>query len=860
MQTANKDTSNIKILVVEDSATQSAQLRHLLEAKGYEVAVAGNGRDALEIARNDKPSLIITDVVMPEMNGYDLCKTIKNDDELKDLPVVLVTALSGPDDIFRGLECGADNFVKKPYEEKYLLSRIDNVLSNISLRSTDNLQMGVEVTLGDRRHFITAQRQQILDLLISTSEEAMRLNEGLTRSNLTLNGLYRMADGLNRAVTEADVCTVALEQAVALSGVEGGWIYLRDDNGDFRLAASRSLPEHLADPGKLDGDCLCKREWATDEHDQVAKTTTCSRVSVSDVGHGRSCCHATIPLQLAGRVGGIMNLIDGNRESFSADELKTLSVVGAQIGAALERAHLREHMGKMVLERTFALTAEIEDRKTAQEAQAQLTAILDATTDLVSIVDQQGTTLYLNRGGRRMLGLPETGTLSSLSVANAHPEWARAQLLAEGLPSALRNGSWSGETALLDSVGKEIPVSEVILSHAGRDGEGVRFSTTARDITESILAKETIQTQLDRLGALRSIDIAITSGMDLRVALNILLDEVTGRLGVDAAQVLVLNSDLNVLEHVVDRGFSARVVEKSVHLGEGMAGRAALERRTLRCANLMVEPAFTRQSLAEREKLVAYYVVPLVAHGQTEGVLEVFHREALDPDQEWIDFLEALAGQAAIAISVAQLFEKLQRSNIELTLAYDATIEGWSLAMDLRDKETEGHTQRVTEVSILLARRMGLSEADIVHIRRGALLHDIGKMGVPDNVLLKPGPLTDEEWVLMRKHPEHAYGMLLPIRYLKAAIDIPYCHHEKWDGSGYPRGLKGAQIPIAARLFALVDVWDALRSDRPYRKALPEETVLEELRKGAGTHFDPDALAAFLELVGELDPPGYAGK
>jgi HD-GYP domain-containing protein (c-di-GMP phosphodiesterase class II) len=240
--------------------------------------------------------------------------------------------------------------------------------------------------------------------------------------------------------------------------------------------------------------------------------------------------------------------------------------------------------------------------------------------------------------------------------------------------------------------------------------------------------------------------------------------------------------------------------------------------------------------------------VPLIAKGQVQGVLEVFHRQSLRPDQEWMEFFETLGGQAAIAIDNAALFNSLQRTNIDLTLAYDATIEGWSHALDLRDKETEGHTQRVTEMTVRLAQAMNIPDDEIVHIRRGALLHDIGKMGIPDGILLKPGPLTDDEWVVMRKHPVYAYEMLSPIQYLGPALEIPYCHHEKWDGSGYPRGLLGGQIPLSARIFAIVDVWDALRSDRPYRTAWPEEKVREHVRSLSGTHFDPKVVAAFLQI------------
>ena len=195
--------------------------------------------------------------------------------------------------------------------------------------------------------------------------------------------------------------------------------------------------------------------------------------------------------------------------------------------------------------------------------------------------------------------------------------------------------------------------------------------------------------------------------------------------------------------------------------------------------------------------------MPLIAKGEVKGVLEVFHRASLPRNPEWMDFLATLAGQAAITIDQTQLFDDLQRANFELIIAYDATIEGWARAMDLRDKETESHTRRVTEMTISLAKAMGIKDNEILHIRRGALLHDIGKMGVPDNILLKEGKLTEEEWGLMRRHPQFAYEMLQPIKYLRQSLDIPYCHHEKWDGTGYPRGLNGEQIPFAARIFAV---------------------------------------------------------
>jgi PAS domain S-box-containing protein/putative nucleotidyltransferase with HDIG domain len=193
--------------------------------------------------------------------------------------------------------------------------------------------------------------------------------------------------------------------------------------------------------------------------------------------------------------------------------------------------------------------------------------------------------------------------------------------------------------------------------------------------------------------------------------------------------------------------------------------------------------------------------------------------------------------------------EALQKAHTDLQEAYDKTIEGWVVALDLRDRETEGHTKRVTEMTVKLARILGCTDEEIVHIRRGALLHDIGKMGIPDEILQKPGPLTDDEWVIMRRHPQYAYQMLSPISYLKQALIIPYYHHERWDGSGYPHKLRGEDIPLFARFFSVVDVWDALSSDRPYRKGMPQKDVTEYLQKEAGRLFDKSIVEIFIPLI-----------
>ena len=373
---------------------------------------------------------------------------------------------------------------------------------------------------------------------------------------------------------------------------------------------------------------------------------------------------------------------------------------------------------------------------------------------------------------------------------------------------------------------------------------------TAVAIQNARLFAET-ERRLHHVQALRQVDVAIASGLELRAILNVLLEQTQGQLGVDAGAVLLLNPHTQRLEHAGSRGFRTRLIEKprSLMFG-GYLERVLRDRQRLAFPDLTRSPAPPDQvDLITAEGFAAHVALPLVFRGSVKGVLEVYHRSPLNPNDEWMEYLEALAGQAGLAVDNLELLGQLQRSNAELMQAYDATIEGWSRALDLRDRETEGHSQRVTTMTTDLAQAIGISAADLIHIRRGALLHDIGKMGVPDSILLKAGPLDPVELASMRRHPDLALEMLSPIAFLKPALDIPYCHHERWDGTGYPRGLKGEQIPLAARLFAVVDAWDALCSDRPYRLAWPAEDVRRHILQEAGHQFDPQVVAAFLAYL-----------
>jgi PAS domain S-box-containing protein len=518
---------------------------------------------------------------------------------------------------------------------------------------------------------------------------------------------------------------------------------------------------------------------------------------------------------------------------------------------AWSNTFLRDLEGRIVA--VASLGEDITERQWAEqmlrESEALNRAIVDTAADAIITIDDQSVIQSFNAAAVQMYGY-ETAEIVGRAMHLLMPEDRQHHY--EEYVALFQNAPEPGGLKIRrEGIGRRKDGTLFPLEFAAsaiQTQDTRLYTAILRDVTERQQAQSIIQRQFERLKALRAIDAVIISSLDLRLTLQFLIDQILRLLDVDAACVLLRSPHTQMLEFASGKGFRVPT-RHSCRMGSGEAGTAALERRAVHIPNIREHnEAFANASMMAHEGFISYLAMPLVAKGQTVGVLELYHRAPLRPDGEWRDVLETVSAQAAIAIDNSTLFESLQCSNEELMLAYDATIEGWSRALDLRDKETEGHSRRVTDMTVRLARAMGVDDEELVHIRRGALLHDIGKMGIPDSILLKPGDLTEEEWELMRKHPGYAFDMLSSIAFLRRALDIPYCHHERWDGSGYPRGLKGEQIPLAARIFAVADVWDALRSNRPYREAWPVERVREHLRAIAGRHLDPKIVEIFLDI------------
>ncbi len=395
-----------------------------------------------------------------------------------------------------------------------------------------------------------------------------------------------------------------------------------------------------------------------------------------------------------------------------------------------------------------------------------------------------------------------------------------------------------------------------VMMQVARSSDG-QTSLVLRDLTQVVSSlnniKAAVSSQMQvserQVGALADVGSVINSSLGVKRVLDEVMDRLIALMGAERG-FLMLREPSGELTVQIARGLDhMELNHEGFAISKTIAHRVAEMGEIVLTTNAQQDPRFDQQHSVAAHRLLSILCAPLNIKDKLIGVIYVDNRIRSGIFQQSdLQLITAFANQAAVAIDNARLFDDLQESNAELEIAYQATLEGWVRALDLRDKETEGHTQRVTSLTLRLAQSLGVDDEAQLHIRRGALLHDIGKMAIPDGILLKPGDLTVEERAMIQLHPIYAHEMLSPIKFLIPALDIPYCHHEKWDGSGYPRGLKGEEIPLAARIFTVVDVWDALVSDRPYRRGLKPPDIRKYISEQSGVSFDPRMAAAFLDL------------
>ncbi|MDE2308891.1 MAG: EAL domain-containing protein [Xanthomonadaceae bacterium] len=681
MKSGSSTNRRIDILVAGESPAQAEKLQCLFEEHGYTVATAADGKQALAAARRHKPALIVSDALMPEMDGFALCGEIRRDGTLNDVPVILLATLSDTRDIVRGLECGADGFIRKPYEDRHLLARVDGLLTNNELRRQRKMPTEAEIRLGGQTHVIAAGRQQIADLLISLGEEVVHLGEELQArqrevadSNGTLTGLYHIAEGLNRAATEREVCDQVLEHAMELPRVQAGWISLWE-NGAFRMAAARNLPPALQREGAMDGLCDCRRRFVAGELDQVSNTLECERLKRAE---GDTCglrYHASVPLWSGERMLGIMNLVGADQGLFKDSDLATLFGVGHQVGVALERTRLHGRLEQLVEERTAALTAEIDRRKRIQEEQARLVAIIEATPDLVGTANPDGRFLYLNQAGLRMLGAGTVDELGAQRIKDRHPEWAGRLVLEEGIPHAISHGTWSGETAFLRRDGSEVPVLQVIIAHKHPDGSLAYMSTTWRDITE----RKAYEARIVRLNRIYSVLSGINTTIVRVRARQELFDEAC-RIAVEHGKFVfawigMFDADTQQVTAVAKAGHDDGYLAQANRTATaGAAGDCQLTARALtRCQPVVCNDIATDEAMqslraeALRRGYRSAAVFPLIMAGQPIGLFALHASEANVFDDEEMRLLTEMAGDVSFALDH---LEKVQR--LDYLAYYDA--------------------------------------------------------------------------------------------------------------------------------------------------------------------------------------------
>ncbi|MDY6827419.1 MAG: CHASE domain-containing protein [Bacillota bacterium] len=496
-------------------------------------------------------------------------------------------------------------------------------------------------------------------------------------------------------------------------------------------------------------------------------------------------------------------------------------------------------------EMTFALS----------ESERKYRYMTENIADVIWTIDLEGNITYISPAIEKLIGFTSEEVMSMpISDFTVHEDFnVLLTKLAEELakPPAERN---STIIIPVRHITKDRHIVHAEFSASwlfDKQGNLIGIQGTTRNITERKEAEYEIQHQRDRAESLLNMAYNLNAKLKLKVILRTICKEIVTALRVPLAAFQLFDKDKQTFYLADSIGLQPEFAKLIKPLPKTVydefikkQGKSGL----ITDLDSTVDIPFVE--LLRKFGIKSYTFAVLEREDSPMGILlagSTSEKVMLANDAP--SLLSGLANLAASAIDNSLLFHELENRSLELLQAYDATIEGWAHALSLKDEETEEHSQRVTELTLRIAGLMGISDENLIHVRRGALLHDIGKMGIPDGILLKPGQLNEEEWTIMRKHPVYAYDMLSSIDYLRPALDIPYCHHEKFDGSGYPRGLKGKTIPLAARIFTVVDVYDALTSDRPYRKAWSREEALEYIRENSGNHFDPQVVEVFLKEI-----------
>jgi len=868
--------TSLHILFVEDSPDDSQLIMLQLEQDGLDAEYQRVDNEADYIAAlSSHPDLILSDYSLPQFNGLHALHILKK--QGLDIPFILISGQVGEEIAVEAIKQGADDYLMKDrparlgtairYALKQKSLRDEKQRSDAALRQSQEAYAELVNTVNGivweadantfEFHFVSQQAEHLLGYPIEKwineptfwkdhihpDDRTWAVDYCIqcTHEKKSHEFEYRMVAADERSIWLKDIVTVIMEndQPVTLRGLMVDITAQKQAEEIIHLNEERfkNLLESAPDAIVITD----QKGMIVQVNAQVEKLFDYQREEL--IGQSVELLiperfRNTHPAYRTMYMGDPHSRLMGNTNT----ELSGRRKDGSEFPVEISLSSLEIPSGILITE----VIRDITERKWAEEAllasRSQFRSVLETIPDCVLQVGANGIIQFINRTNIIITSEEAIGTsiLDHIQL-EYRPSYQAIieKVLDTGEPDELEILSRDKDNAPKWHLNRIGPMYE--------EEQVVALIIIMQDVTERKLAESQIKRQVEYLKALHMIDMTIAASTDLHMSLRMILNQVISKLQVDAADIMLIDPITHIFEFKDGIGFNTReMTQASIRV----TNKAVFNRETVYIPNLKshsIDPQ--REGLIAKENFISYFGVPLMVKGEHIGILEVFHRQPLESDHEWINFLEALAGEAALAIDNGTLFQNLQHSNTDLMLAYDATIEGWSRAMDLRDKETEGHTLRVTDMTMKLCRLMNIDPSKQTQIYRGALLHDIGKLGVPDAILQKPGKLTDKEWVIMRKHPEFAHEMLSTTTYLKPALDIPYYHHEKWDGTGYPQGLKGEEIPLAARIFAIADVWDAITSDRPYRKSMQQEDALDYIKSQTGKHFDPTVVESFLQLL-----------
>lgn len=552
------------------------------------------------------------------------------------------------------------------------------------------------------------------------------------------------------------------------------------------------------------------------------------------------------------------SVADGNERIFEAEgkRVRTSEIFDIEIGLR----PILWYGNKMVLSVIRDVSERKANERSLLDSEERFRTVVEQLAEGLTLIDESGKILEWNAAFEEMVGIRRESVLNQniwdVQFSMLPPVQRTIETFEKirSLGQRVMKGdeeffSRPYRQELMTPKGENRVIEQYFF--AIHSSKGRRTATIFRDITEQQRVQQHIENELRKIKSLQRIDVSIISQKPLKETLTLVIQEAKAHLPIDGIRLLSLDDSGKHLFEVAHEGTTTEVQECFEYQHRrGLSWETAQSKKLFWFIETDPEGHFCRDCI-KQDDFKTYIGVPIFSNTGLIGLIEAFLKQPAPYDNEWAEYLVTLAGQAAIAVETNAMLQNLAKTNEKLSEAYEATIAGWSKALELRDEETQGHSDRVTRISMELANRIGIEGDDLVNFKRGVLLHDIGKMGIPDHILLKPGPLNEKEWAIMKQHPRLAYNLLSPISYLKPALDIPYYHHERWNGSGYPHGLKGEEIPLSARIFMVVDVWDALIVDRPYRTRWSEEQVRGYLLEQAGILFDPQIVNAFLALMGE---------